>query len=133
VAGEIYDLAHGIPNHVQQTAFWAFAEAGKRIDAAAVERAVRGILGASATDFAESYEKLAPAQQRLLRALAREPSHEVYSRRFLEVMDVANASSTRKALLRLDELELIELGPDGWRVANPFFERWLALGPDPDA
>ena len=41
---------------------------------------------------------------------------------------MANPSVTRKALQRLEEMELIELGPDGWRVANPFFERWLVAG-----
>ena len=128
VAGRIYDLAHGIPNHVQQLAFWAFAEEGRAIDESSVQAGLDTILRVAAVDFSESFERLAPAQQRLLRALAREPAKDPYSRRFSGQLDVANPSVTRKALRRLEELELIELGPDGWRVANPFFERWLIFG-----
>ena len=128
VAAHIYELAHGIPNHVQQIAFWAFAETGRTIGEPAVQHALEAILRVSAVDFSESFERLAPAQQRLIRALAREPAKDPYSRRFSGQLDVANPSVTRKALQRLEEMELIELGPDGWRVANPFFERWLVAG-----
>lgn len=128
VAAYVYGLAHGIPNHVQQIAFWAFAETGRTIGKPAADRAVESILAVSGVDFSESLERLAPAQQRLLRALAREPAKDPYSRRFSGQLEVANPSVTRKALQRLEELELIELGPDGWRVANPFFERWLVAG-----
>ena len=128
VARHIYELAHGIPNHVQQLAFWAFTEGNRSIGDAEVERGLTTILSVSALDFAESYERLSGTQQRLIRALAREPTKDLYSRRFIERLDVANASVARKALQRLDEIELVELSPVGWRVANPFFERWLVLG-----
>ena len=126
-AALIYEFAHGVPNHVQQIAFWAFAEAEAEIKEKDVRRAIDTILSLSSVDFAEIFEKLSPAQQRLLRALANEPITDVYSRRFLDRIDVANASSTKRALERLDDMELIELSPAGWRVANPLFERWLSL------
>ncbi len=132
VARHIYELAHGIPNHVQQLAFWAFTEANRRVGEVEVERAVRTILTVSALDFAEAYERLSSTQQRLLRALAQDPTKDLYSRRFIERIDVANASVARKALERLDRLELVELSSGGWRVVNPFLERWLVLGPGLD-
>lgn len=132
VAARIYKLAHGIPNHVQQLAFWSYAEAKRTIAEGDVETALTSILRMSALDFAESLERLAGSQQRLLRALAREPVKDLYSRRLIARLDVANASVVQKAIQRLEEMELVELSPQGWRVANPFFERWLQLGSAPD-
>ena len=126
-AALIYELAHGVPNHVQQVAFWAFAESGTEIKERDVREAIDTILSLSSVDFAEIFEKLSPAQQRLLRALAIEPIKDVYSKRFLDRIDVANASSTKRALERLDDMELIEFSPAGWRVSNPLFQRWLSL------
>lgn len=128
VAARIYELAHGIPNHVQQLAFWSYDEAKRTINESDIENALASILRMSALDFAESLERLAASQQRLLRALAREPVKDLYSRRLIQRLDVANASVVQKAIQRLEEMELVEISPEGWRVANPFFERWLQLG-----
>ncbi|MHB8613334.1 MAG: AAA family ATPase [Candidatus Dormibacteraceae bacterium] len=130
VASFIYETANGVPNHVQQLAFWTFAEAGKELNRAAVERALATVLQLSIIDFTEAYEKVSPVQQRLLRALAEKPAKDMFSGRFVTITGVSNPSGVGRALRRLEDLELIELGPDGWRVANPFLARWLQTGSD---
>jgi uncharacterized protein len=130
VASFIYATANGVPNHVQQLAFWAFAEAGVELDRAAVERALATVLQLSIVDFTEAYEKISPVQQRLLRALAEKPAKDLFSGRFVTITGVSNPSGVGRALRRLEDLELIELGPDGWLVANPFLARWLQSGSD---
>ena len=130
VASFIYATANGVPNHVQQLAFWAFAEADVELDRAAVERALATVLQLSIVDFTEAYEKLSPVQQRLLRALAEKPAKDLFSGRFVAITGVSNPSGVGRALRRLEDLELIELAPDGWLVANPFLARWLQSGSD---
>jgi len=130
VASFIYETANGVPNHVQQLAFWTYAEAGEELNRAAVERALATALQLSIIDFTEAYEKVSPVQQRLLRALAEKPAKDLFSGRFVTITGVSNPSGVGKALRRLEDLELIELSPDGWRVANPFLARWLQAGSD---
>jgi hypothetical protein len=125
VAAVIYRTARGIPNDVQQLAFWAFEEPGRRMSEATVERALDRVVSLQAEDFAESYEKLAPSQQRVLEVLAHGPVADVYSRQMMAQVDVANANAIRVALRRLGELELVERTPAGWRVTSVFFERWM--------
>lgn len=125
VAATIYQVARGIPNDVQQLAFWAFEEPGRRITKPTVERALDRVVSLQAEDFAEAYDKLAPSQQRLLEVLSRGPVVDVYSRQMMQLVDVANANAIRVALRRLGELELVERTPTGWRVTSVFFERWL--------
>jgi uncharacterized protein len=125
VAAIIYRVARGIPNDVQQLAFWAFEEPGRRITRPSVERALDRVVSLQAEDFAEAYEKLAPSQQRLLEVLTAGPVADVYSRQMMQLVDVANANAIRVALRRLGELELVERTPAGWRVTSVFFERWL--------
>lgn len=126
VAAElIYDLTRGVPNDVQQLAFWAFEEPAASVDADAVHRALDRLVALQAEDFADSFDKLAPSQQRLLEALAEGPVNDPYTRRMLERVEVANANAIRVALRRLGDLELVDHSPAGWRVASAFFERWL--------
>lgn len=125
VAAAVYRIARGIPNDVQQLAFWAFEEPGRRITEGVVARALDRVVSLQAEDFAEAYDKLAPSQQRLLEVLAGGPVSDVYSRGMLRLVDVANANAIRVALRRLGELELVERSPSGWRVTSVFFERWL--------
>jgi hypothetical protein len=126
VAAElIYDLTRGVPNDVQQLAFWAFQEPAATIDADAVQQALDRLVALQAEDFADSFDKLAPSQQRLLEALAEGAVNDPYTRRMLERVEVANANAIRVALRRLGDLELVDHSPAGWRVASAFFERWL--------
>ena len=116
----------GIPNDVQRLAYEAFSLAGDAIDAAAVELALARIVSHRAVDYEESFTRLAPVQQRVLRSLARQPRSDVYSRSFLEQVDVANANSVRKALEVLSDLELVTQHRAEWTVADTFFRQWLA-------
>ena len=130
VASRIYEAANGIPNHVQQLAFWAFGEASETIDLESVDRALTTVMGLSVIDFTEAFEKVSPVQRRLLRSLAEKPAKDLFSGRFVTITGVSNPSGVGRALHRLEDLELVEMGPDGWRVANPFFARWLQSGSD---
>lgn len=128
VARLIFDTVDGIPNDVQRLAYEAFFVAEQEIDAATVRTAAARIVSHRALDYEESFNRLSPAQQRLLKALAREPTAAIYARRFLDVVDVANASTVRKALDVLTDLELVAKRGPTWVVSDAFFRSWLASG-----
>ena len=124
-AGLIYAAVDGIPNDVQRLAFEAFLVAGDSIDEEAVAIAMQRILSHQSTDYGELYERLAPTQQRVLRALACEPTGAVYAAAFLREADVTNPNSVRAALEVLEGRELVRRRDGMWMVGNAFLRAWL--------
>ncbi len=124
-AGLIYDLARGIPNDVQELAFFSFQNAARTIDEPAVRESLDQLVRLQSADLASAYEGLAPMQQRLLRLLARNPIASPYSGAVAQAVEGANPSAVQRALGRLQELELVSRGEQGWQVASGLMEEWL--------
>lgn len=124
-AGLIYAAVDGIPNDVQRLAFEAFLVAGDTIDDEAVAIAMQRIVSHQSTDYGELFERLAPTQQRVLRALACEPTGAVYAASFLHEADVTNPNSVRAAIDVLEGRELLRRREGVWVVGNAFFRAWL--------
>ena len=71
-------------------------------------------------------ERTAPSGRRLLKVLATDgPVVSLASRAMVDRGEVANASSVKAALRVLEKDDLVEQGPEGWRVANPLFALWI--------
>ncbi len=129
IASDIYRSVDGVPNDVQKLAYAAFAAAAAAVDGDALAAGFAEIVQLEIVDYAETLDGLAPAQQRVLKALAAQPQASVYSHDFLHRVDVNNANSVRKALDVLARRELVRRRSDrAWCVANPFFRAWLAAG-----
>lgn len=124
-AALIYAAVDGIPNDVQRLAFEAFLVAGDTIDEETVAIAMQRIVSHQSTDYGELYERLAPTQQRVLRALACEPTGAVYAASFLHEADVTNPNSVRAAIDVLEGRELLRRREGVWMVSNAFFRAWL--------
>jgi uncharacterized protein (DUF1778 family) len=124
-AARIFGLARGVPDFVQQLAYHSFECAGSVIDTAAVGAGIERLMEHQAASFAEILDRRPVNQQRLLKALAYEPERQPFSAAFLRRSGVAGAASVSKALKPLEDDELIELSPEGWRIFNPFFALWL--------
>jgi uncharacterized protein len=122
----LFEQAGGIPNDVQWLAHAAFEQtAGETIDERSIEAGLATIVDRQSSSFADRFEALAPSQKRTLKALAMEPTKQVFGKRFLDQVEVANANSVRKALAVLDRAELIERSAGVWRVSSPFLRAWL--------
>jgi hypothetical protein len=121
----IFELVDGIPNDVQLLSYDAFLGAADVVDRPTIETAMARIISHRAVDYAESYSRLAAVQQRVLKALAREPRAAVYTRSFVNEVDVANANSVRRALDALENVELVTRRGQDWTVADAFFRGWL--------
>ena len=125
-AGAMYERSSAVPNFVQQVAFAAFEAApGDVIDDAAVEAGFALIVARQSSDFAERFEVLADSQKRTLLALAAAPAERVYTKAFMETVQVANANAVRKALDVLRGRELVDRRGGRYEVANPFLAAWL--------
>jgi len=127
VAARIHDLAAGVPNEVQQLASHAFDHAtGNRVRAADVDEALARIVRQGRFEYVAILRSLAPSQRRLLRELARGgPQPSVQTGVMVRSLRVSNPSAVRRALVALEEDDLVEQSPDGWEVSNPFLALWL--------
>jgi len=125
VARRIYQLVDGVPNDVQRLAYEAFLQAGEAVTEDVVQAALQSVVAHRALDYEETFTRLAPGQQRVLKALAREPRAALYSRDFMNEVDLANSGSVRRALEVLTDLELVTHRGAAWVVADAFFRTWL--------
>jgi hypothetical protein len=125
VAEQIYGAADGIPNEVQQLAHWAFEEATRRVTETDVDAAIHRVVGQNRFEFIVIFRSVSPAQQRLLRLLAHGPVRSLQTRAVVAELGVANGSAVRWAARRLEEEDIIEQAPEGWRISSPFFLLWL--------
>lgn len=131
-AALIFDLVDGVPNDVQRLAYTTFSLADGPLSEATVRQGMERAVMHQSADFSERYESLAPAQQRLLRALARAPRAAVYARDFLAEVGVANQNSISYGLRRMAEAELVVRRGRVWSVGDPFLRAWLASPPGLD-
>ncbi|HEX9545955.1 MAG TPA: hypothetical protein VF942_01390, partial [Acidimicrobiales bacterium] len=128
VATEVFRLAGAVPNDVQWLAHAAFESAGTRkvIRSEEVVAGMESIVSRQASIFADRYEALSRAQQRIVRELARGPVAKVYAKAFLDAVRVANANAVTTALRSLSAKELVRRREGQWELTNPFFRAWLA-------
>ena len=127
VAERIYELTEGIPNDVQQLAFWSFeaATAGE-IGADHVEMGLDRLLAIEEDGFSSLVSRLGDVQARVLAALSAGPQPHPHGAAFMRAVGVTGTSSVQKALAALEAKEAIELTPAGaWRISNPFLRHWL--------
>ncbi len=128
-AERIYRLADAIPNSVQQLAQATIeaASESREVSLDHVEQGFAAVVERQSAGFAQQYEDLAaaPTQQRVLRALARNPTSRVYAKEFLDSVQVANANAVTTALRALDGKELVARRGREWHVADPFLRRWI--------
>lgn len=125
-AERIYELGRGVPYYVQELARHAFAEAEHEwISEEDVTMAIEVLTEAQEGLGIPLYNRLTLPQKKVLRALAVEPTKEPGASEIVARSGVP-ASTIRASLEKLEGDELVELdGEEGWRVANPFFQRWL--------
>jgi hypothetical protein len=123
----LYTLAGAVPNDVQWLAYSAFEASGDagEIDEAAVDAGMAAVVGRQASNFAERFETLAPSQQRVLKVLAETPTARVFTKDFMDHVQVANANAVRRAILVLSGHELVQRRAGVYEVASPFLRAWL--------
>ena len=117
----------GVPGDIQELcdALWSVTEAGDCVNDANLDAAYRHIFAHEGSSYETYIRLLTRHQRKILGALAAVGGRHVSSNDFLDASGCHNASSVKKALLRLDALGHIYQLRGEWKFASPFFCEWL--------
>jgi len=124
----IADMTHRIPGYVQELcdALWQTSEQGDKLGLSNVEPALETIFEREVDHYIVFVRRLTALQMRVLKAIAQLGGKEPYSERFLEAAGTHNASSVRKALVKLEREDLVYAFDGDYHFVNPFFGLWIA-------
>ncbi len=76
-------------------------------------------------DFENLFIALTSHQKRLLQAIAKARPTGIFSSAFLSEHGLGSQGSVQNSLAKVKKLDLVEQRPDGWRIVDPIFEKWL--------
>ena len=128
LADRIYTAVNGIPNDVQLVAFFAWEQAARSIDEAAVDAALRLAVEAQKDEFERIFDSLATSQRLLLKLIAVEGGvEELSGSRVLRALDVSHTAA-RKAAEVLQRQDLIVRLEGRWVIFSGLFRQWLTAG-----
>jgi len=132
VIRRILELSNRVSGDVQELcdALWAATRENASVTQEDIGKAMQIVFAREAKSYTPIVTQLTAIQMRIVREVARSGGRNVYGRAFLENCNVPNASSVRKSIMRMVELDILFLADDGeYRFTNPFFGEWLRVTP----
>ncbi len=126
-AGAVIEAACGVSGDVQEfcAALWDATSDGDEVSQTDFPKALDIIFMRERKGFEKTISRLTPLQTTVLRSLAAYPKARVYGAEFLKVAGMANAGAVRKALLRLEDNDLVYQVDGEYRFTDSFFRQWL--------
>lgn len=118
------------PGDVQQLchALWETTEDGREIDCESLPEALRYIFAQEGAFYVSQVKQLTPFQDKVLAASAMAGRVGILSSSFMEATGSANRTAVKRALTRLQELDILSRSESEYRFVNPFFRRWILAG-----
>jgi hypothetical protein len=125
--GAIFKICFNIPGDVQQmgSALWDTTSSGTRISENHIQPALERIFSNELKGYEASLTILTKQQLKLLTGLARLGGKAPMSSDFMKQSGIIQASSIKRALNRLIDLNIIFYIDNEYRFVNPFFRAWL--------
>ena len=125
LAEEIVSFTSGYPYYTQKLALLYFdaIESGNYD----LEQAKNELIRSESSDCENIYVNLSTNQKKLLKAIARNPSANLYASEYLRANHLGAASSVKAAFERLKQLDLIELRNDLWQTVDPIMGKWCRM------
>ncbi len=125
--GAIFKICFNIPGDVQQlcSALWDTTSSGTRISENHIQPALERIFSNELKGYEASLTILTKQQLKLLTGLARLGGKAPMSSDFMKQSGIIQASSIKRALNRLTDLNIIFYIDNEYRFVNPFFRAWL--------
>jgi hypothetical protein len=114
----------GYPYYVQKLAALSWDLTETVCNESIVSCAYGALLKMEAPDFEGIWSGLTLTQKALLKALAKEPTREVFSKGYLEKHGLS-IGGTQKALEHLRKRDLIEFVEEIFRLTDPIMGTWL--------
>jgi AAA+ ATPase superfamily predicted ATPase len=125
----VLTITGGHPHDTQELAHfaWALAYAGDgRITTRVVDAALDKVVAAEDAHYTTLWESLTLAQRRVVLAIAREPSMQVFGEAFRRTHRLGAASTVQTALERLVDREIADgASINGFTVPDAFLRAWL--------
>ena len=125
--GELIRMLDGVPGDVQELcdALWSVTGRGERVDATKLTAAYRYIFAHEGSSYETYLKLLTPQQRKVLRALATVGGRHVVASEFMDAAGIHNASSVKKALLRLEGIGHVYYFAEEYKFVSPFFREWI--------
>ena len=126
----ILDIADRVSGDVQELcdALWASTPENAKLTAADLPTALDLVFAREAKAYIPAINKLTAIQMRVLKGIAEYGGEKVLSGEFLRAINVPNAGSVRKSVLRLIDLDILYEFDGRYRFTNPFFADWIRKG-----
>ncbi len=125
---QVLELADRISGDVQELcdALWATSHEGDTLTEESIGPALELIFARESKSYTPLMTQLPQSQLTVLRGVAKYGGRLLTGQAFMAQLNLHNAASIRKSLLRLVELDILYLNENGeYRFCNPFFREWL--------
>lgn len=124
---EILSVTRGHPNETQKlcSALWMAHMDTRKITVDNLQDGYELIFAMQRAQFERDWGSLTDIQQRVLRTIARVGGERLTGSDFLEASRVTHGPTVRRALVRLNDLEILLESDGEQRFSDPFFRLWL--------
>ena len=126
----VLDIADRVSGDVQELcdALWASTVENAVLTESDLPAALDLVFAREAKAYIPAVNKLTAIQMRVLKGIAEHGGEKVLSGDFLRAVNVLNAGSVRKSVLRLVDLDILYEFDGRYRFTNPFFSEWIRRG-----
>jgi hypothetical protein len=127
VLKKLFAITDNVTGDVQQLceALWSVTSDGDVIAGKNLSKAFRLIFARESKSYEHILGELTATQIRCLRGLAQTDGREPTSSHFLAITGIRQPSTVTRALLRLQNLNVIFKMKNEYRFVNPFFKAWI--------
>ena len=124
---KILDLADRVSGDVQELcdALWASTQDNAALTESDLTTALDLVFSREAKAYIPAVSRLTAIQMRVLKGIAEHGGARILSGAFLRAVNVPNAGSVRKSVLRLVDLDILYEFEGRYRFTNPFFAEWI--------
>jgi len=123
IADQIVSFTNGYAYYTQKLALLYFDAIESGVDD--IEKAKAELIKSESSDCEYMYVNLAANQKKLLKAIANNPTANLYASSYLKDNQLGAASSVRMAAGKLKQLDYIEERAGIWRTVDPILEKWI--------
>ena len=123
----IIELSGNVSGDVQELcdALWTVTDHNKEIDNEDIFDALNLVFARESKSYMPILSQLTKQQLAVLKCISLIGGENPFSVEFIKASKISNASSIRKAILRLVNLDILYLNDGVYKFSNPFFKEWL--------
>lgn len=123
----IIELSGHVSGDVQELcdALWTVTADQKDVVNGDVERALELVFARESKSYTPILSQLTKQQLTVLKGVANLGGENPFSAEFVNATKIGNASSIRKSILRLVNLDILYQNDGAYKFSNPFFKEWL--------